>query len=140
MNPGLVTYCDSSAAVALLRPEEQGRQPVVAAVLGEATAVAGCEWITPLEVAAAISRGVEARLQADAERRWAELWRRMVPVVLDGPLWDEAIALTRARRLRSLDAIHLAAAMRIGCDRMVTFDSELASAARAERIDVIGAS
>jgi uncharacterized protein len=39
--------------------------------------------------------------------------------------------------LRSNDAIHLAVALRLGCDEMVTYDEELASAAGAAGLSVL---
>ena len=50
--------------------------------------------------------------------------------------------LTRARivgdpHLRSLDAIHLATALIIGVDVMVTYDDRLAEASRAAGLDVL---
>jgi predicted nucleic acid-binding protein len=135
----LLTYCDSSAAVVLLRPDERHREPIVMDALRSATDVAGCEWISPLEVTSAIHRGLRASQRGAAERRWWEIWSRMVPVALDGVVYEAALAATRKHRLRSLDALHLAAATRIGCTRMLTFDTELGGAARAEGVAVLGA-
>jgi predicted nucleic acid-binding protein len=135
----LLTYLDSSAAVVLLRPDQRRREPLVVETLRDAGDVVGCEWISPLEVTAAIHRGVGARRRAAAERRWWEIWSRMVPVTLDGVLYEAALAGSRKHGLRSLDALHLAAAVRIGCRRLLTFDAELAAAASAEGIDVVGA-
>ncbi len=39
--------------------------------------------------------------------------------------------------LRSNDAIHLAVALRVGCDEIVTYDDELATAARAAGLSVL---
>jgi predicted nucleic acid-binding protein len=39
--------------------------------------------------------------------------------------------------LGSSDAIHLAAALRVACEEIVTYDAELASAARAAGISVL---
>ena len=40
-------------------------------------------------------------------------------------------------RLRSNDAVHLAVALRVGVDEMITYDSELVVAARASGLAVI---
>ncbi len=135
----MLTYCDSSALVVLLRPDEGNREPLVIETLRDATDVAGCEWISPLEVTAAIHRGLGAQRRRAAERRWWEIWSRMVPVALDGPLYEAALEASRKHRLRSLDALHLGAALRIGCARLLTFDQELARAAGAEGIVTVGA-
>jgi predicted nucleic acid-binding protein len=39
--------------------------------------------------------------------------------------------------LRPADAIHLAAALRVGCEEIVTYDEELATAARAAGLSVL---
>jgi predicted nucleic acid-binding protein len=134
----LLTYCDSSALVVLLRPDEGHREPIVTAALRQATDVTAVDWISPLEVTAAIHRSLHTRERRAAERRWWDLWSRMVPVALDGSVYDAALQSARKHRLRSLDAFHLAAAMRIGSSRLLTFDAELAAAARKEGIDVVG--
>ncbi len=49
-------------------------------------------------------------------------------------------ALTRnatRRYLRSLDALHLAAALRLGCRSVVTYDERMAVAARELGFDVV---
>lgn len=135
----MLTYCDSSAAVVLLRPDAGSRGPLVTQALRDATDVVGCEWISPLEVTAAIHRSLPARERAAAEKRWWEIWSRMVPVTFDGVLYESSLAAAAKHGLRSLDALHLGAAMRIGCERMLTFDIELAKASRAEGIEVTGA-
>jgi predicted nucleic acid-binding protein len=134
----LLTYCDSSALVVLLRPDEGHREPIVTAALREATDVTAVDWITPLEVTAALHRSLRTRERRAAERRWWDLWSRMVPVTLDGTVCDAALERVRKHRLRSLDAFHLAAAIRIGSSRLLTFDAELGAAARKEGIEVVG--
>jgi predicted nucleic acid-binding protein len=135
----VLTYCDSSALVVLLRPDEGHRESLVTEAVRDATDVAGCEWICPLEVTAVIHRSLRAQRRSEAEKRWWDIWSRMVPVALDGRLYEAALDASRKHRLRSLDALHLGAALRIGCGRLLTFDQELATAARAERIAVVGA-
>jgi uncharacterized protein len=134
----LLTYCDSSALVVLLRPDEGHRAPLVAAALREATDVAAVDWISPLEVTAALHRSLRARERRAAERRWWGLWSHLVPVTLDAAVYEAAVESARKHRLRSLDAIHLAAAMRIGSRQLLTFDTELGAAARKEGIEVRG--
>jgi predicted nucleic acid-binding protein len=135
----LLTYCDSSALVVLLQPDEAHREPIVTAALGEATDVTAVDWISPLEVTAAIHRSLRTRERRAAEHRWWDLWSHMVPVVLDGTVYEAALEGVRKHRLRSLAALHLAAAIRIGSSRLLTFDAELGAAARREGIEVIGA-
>jgi len=86
---------------------------------------------------------------------WVEVWRALrriggldvataaqhaVAGIAEFPL-DDAI-LIRARRvgtddLRSLDAIHLASAVAVGADSLVTYDAGLASTARAMGMSVL---
>lgn len=61
----------------------------------------------------------------------------MVPVGFDQAVFELALTASRQHGLRSLDAIHLAAALRIGCARLLTFDLELAAAAQGEGIEVV---
>ncbi len=46
-------------------------------------------------------------------------------------------ALLPGTDLRSLDALHLAAAIRIGVDRVVTYDSRMSESARALGVEVV---
>jgi predicted nucleic acid-binding protein len=135
----LLTYCDSSALVVLLRPDEGHREPLVTSALADASDVAALDWVSPLEVTAAIQRSLPARQRPAAESRWWEIWSRVVPVSLDARAYELAIDAVREHRLRSLDALHLAGAKRIGAARVLTFDVELAKASGREGIEVLGA-
>ena len=86
---------------------------------------------------------------------WLEVWRALrrlgltnVPAVqrramsgiAEFPLADET--LVRARRVgsdevRSLDALHLAAALDVGADSLLTYDNRLAESAKAEGLRVL---
>lgn len=123
----------------LLRPDEGAREPTVKAALSDATDVVGTEWISPLEVTAALHRALRPRQRREAEKRWWQIWSQMVPVALDGVLYEAALDCSRRHALRSLDALHLAATLRVGCDRLLTFDVELAAAARQAGVESVGA-
>ncbi len=58
-------------------------------------------------------------------------WARFFVVPADDLCFAEAIKIGCARRVRTLDAIHLAAADRIGRVTFLTFDSRQREAARA---------
>jgi predicted nucleic acid-binding protein len=135
----VLTYCDSSALVVLLRPDERQREPLVTSALVEASDVTAIEWVTPLEVSAAIHRSLPARQRRAAETRWWEIWSRVVPVAVDASLYELALEAVGRHGLRSLDALHLAAARRIGAARIVSFDVELGKAGRRDGIEVVGA-
>ena len=59
-----------------------------------------------------------------------------VLVDVDRELLEAAIGWTSAR-VRSLDAIHLASALRVGASEMLVYDHRLAEAAEAAGLDVL---
>lgn len=69
--------------------------------------------------------------------RIAELTQEVVTEFLAGidlyelppPVFNEA-GLLPGEHLRSLDALHLATAVRLGCERVVTYDERMTEAAR----------
>ena len=68
---------------------------------------------------------------------WRELSRAMVHAALVPADFDRAASLvdSGARGLRASDALHLAVVLRLDLD-LATFDRDLASAARAERVHI----
>jgi predicted nucleic acid-binding protein len=78
-----------------------------------------------------------------AAQREEQLTQRIISEFLEGvglyevpaSLFREAAVLPGAR-LRSLDALHLAAAIRIGVDRVVTYDARLQDSARSLGLNV----
>ena len=65
------------------------------------------------------------------------LLERLDLMETDRSLYREA-GLLAGRHLRSLDALHLAAALRVGADVMVTYDRRQAEAADAAGLPVLG--
>ena len=57
-------------------------------------------------------------------------------VDLERSLLEEAVSYSSAR-VRSLDAIHLASAVRVGARRMLVYDRRLAEAAAAAGLEVL---
>ena len=57
-------------------------------------------------------------------------------VDLDRDLLEDAVSYSSAH-VRSLDAIHLASAVRVGARRMLVYDRRLAEAAAAAGLDVL---
>ena len=128
-----VLYVDSSAA--LKRIFLEAETDLVGSTLrsrvasGDLVAASTLTWVE-------VTRSVLRARPADAEAQ--------VDAALSGiaelPL-DETV-LTRARwigppTLRSLDAIHLAAALVVGATEMLTFDLRLAAAARSLGVKAI---
>jgi predicted nucleic acid-binding protein len=117
-----VVYLDSSAIVKLIvaEPESTELQRYLAQHRGRAT----CS-LAKVEV----TRAVRAHGTA-ALRRTRNMLRRLDLVTIDDELLDDAATLD-AGVLRSLDAIHLAAARIFGDDlvAVVTYDARMAKAA-----------
>lgn len=103
------------------------------------------DWITAAISEVEIRRVLAIRLEgpalADARAGFLRDWERTAVVALDATTLGQAAALAEATRVRSLDAIHLAALSRAGsrATRMVTFDIRLAAAARSLGWAVVGA-
>jgi predicted nucleic acid-binding protein len=71
-----------------------------------------------------------------AQTAMTHLLERFDLVEIDRSLHREA-GLLPGRHLRSLDALHLAAALRVGADAMVTYDRRQADAADAAGLLVL---
>lgn len=122
-------YLDSSALVKLLIMEDES------AALATYLDGAG-PGITSVISVVELRRAV-ARRAAEAADQAAELLARFELVELDREL-IEAAANVGPAPLRTLDAIHLASALRVGDSlaALVTYDTRLADAARAVGIPV----
>jgi predicted nucleic acid-binding protein len=74
-----------------------------------------------------------------AAKAFAEEWPAFAVLEVDAALVEHASLLTLSRDLRSLDALHLAAALVLPSDDLVlaTWDRGLHAAALAEGLDVL---
>ncbi|MGH3002965.1 MAG: PIN domain-containing protein [Gaiellaceae bacterium] len=127
---GRVAYLDSSAFVRLLvaEPESQALRLALARWPERASAT-----LLRTETVRALRRsGNDARV-SEARR----LFRSMHLIRVDEPLLDRAGEL-EPRDLRSLDAVHLAAALALGPDLgvMIVYDLRLGQAASAVGLEV----
>lgn len=121
-------YLDTSAALKLV-VEEPESEALARAIDHAQPDLVAC-WL------------LETELRRAAQRETA-LTQQIVSDLLDGvglyevpsSLFREAGLLPGAQ-VRSLDALHLAAAVRIGVDRVVTYDSRLQDAALSLGVDV----
>lgn len=121
-------YLDTSAALKLV-VEEPESEALARAIDHAQPDLVAC-WL------------LETEMRRAAQRETA-LTQQIVSDLLDGvglyevpsSLFREAGLLPGAQ-LRSLDALHLAAAVRIGVDRVVTYDSRLQDAALSLGVDV----
>jgi predicted nucleic acid-binding protein len=122
MSADLAVYLDSSALVKLIVEE------------AESKALARHLRARPVRVSCALARVevvLAVRPHGDAAtRRARQLLDRVSLLRLDDVLLDAAVALG-GPALRSLDAIHLAAAQTLGrgLDEVVTYDQRMTSAA-----------
>jgi uncharacterized protein len=101
-------------------------------------------WITGrhtwVEVVRNLARLVSGREQARLLRAFRDDWNRINVVELDQTTIDGAAEIAKAYGVRTLDALHLAAAQRVGGTSVpfVTFDVRQAQAARAMGMTVLG--
>jgi predicted nucleic acid-binding protein len=110
----------------------------------EAILLADSEWATArhtlVEVRRNLARALRGSALATARRYFDRDFRRSYCVELDARTCALAARLAETTGVRSLDALHLAAAGRIGRDaRFVTYDGRLARAARELGWMVLGA-
>jgi predicted nucleic acid-binding protein len=84
-------------------------------------------------------RAIATAAGAATAQRLVSEWSAFGIVEVDQRLVERAAQLTVATELRSLDAIHLAAALLLPRDDLVlaTWDRRLHSAARAEGVDAL---
>jgi predicted nucleic acid-binding protein len=97
------------------------------------------DWFTCrvgfVETARALGRAAGARVAQRFEREWPSF----TVVEVDQALVEHAAALTRSADLRSLDAMHLAAALLLPAENLAlaTYDRRLHAAAREHDLRVI---
>jgi predicted nucleic acid-binding protein len=98
-----------------------------------------CVTIGYLEMRSAIARRLRPRIADRARRRLDEYWQEVDTVTVDDRLVGLAAAVADLRRLRTFDALHLAAAREIEHVDLLfaTWDVELAEAAVAEGLAVV---
>lgn len=125
------SYLDTSAAMKLLVEERESRALttyLTSSDVGERQVVAS--WLLHTELHCAANRH-----PGDVDLESVGLVLDTVTLV-DVSRGDLLTAGALPGRLRSNDAIHLAVALRVGVEEMVTYDAELASAAAAAGLAV----
>lgn len=121
----MICYLDTSAAMKLLVEEP------------ESTALVGYLQPTGEQRDLVASWLLHTELHCAANRHPDDIDIASAAIVLDAislidlTRGDLLTAGTLPGRLRSHDAIHLAVALRIGTDELITYDTELAAAASA---------
>lgn len=122
-------YLDTSAALKLL-VEEPESEALARELDSEQPDLVAC-WLLETEL-----RRVAHREPALAQQLVSELLDGVDLYEVPASLFREAGLLPGAN-LRSLDALHLAAAVRIGVDRVVTYDAPMGDSARSLGLDVL---
>lgn len=125
-------YLDTSAAVKLLVDEAESDALVDEIRRREVTIVACLLLETEL-------RRVVAREPALTQQAVTQLLRGVDLYELPPPLFTEAGLLPGAS-LRSLDALHLAAAIRLEVEAVITYDVRMAEAATSLGLEVLAPS
>lgn len=131
MSSGVILYCDSSALVKLVVNEPESAE--LEAWLGsQSEPVLVSSVLARTEVVRAV-----ARTDPDAVHLAVDLLAAVSVVELDVLLADEAAQLDPAE-LRSLDALHMAAALRLGpaLGSMISYDERMLDAARRHGVAV----
>ncbi|HSK57379.1 MAG TPA: type II toxin-antitoxin system VapC family toxin [Jiangellales bacterium] len=125
-------YLDTSALVKLVV-----REPESAALAGLLTKNSGPHVSSAL-ARTELVRAVRRHGDPAAAGRALEVLAGIALMNLTAGVLDEA-AVLEPRTLRTLDALHLASALRLGddADGMVVYDARLAEAARARGLDVL---
>jgi uncharacterized protein len=127
---GEITYLDSSAIVKLVidEPESGGLRQHLLTRGGSASCA-----LARVEVVRAVRHE-----GPDAIGRAATQLSRITLIALSDDLLDSA-SLIEPGSLRSLDAVHLAAAIELGSEleEVITYDRRLASAAQAAGLQVL---
>jgi predicted nucleic acid-binding protein len=129
-------YVDSSAL--LKRYIAEPESPAC-----EAHLLADPQWVsgrhTHIEVRRNLKRLLAPRAVGPALADFAEDWRRCFVVELDEVTCERAAEIAEATGTRTLDALHLAAASRVGGGvRFLTYDVRQARAARGLGMSIVG--
>ncbi|TXJ03833.1 MAG: PIN domain-containing protein [Aeromicrobium sp.] len=125
------SYFDTSAAMKLLVAEAESDALIAELARPDRTLVAS--WLLHTELHCAAGRNPQD-IDLDAVTEVLDL-----TALIDITRGDLLAAGTHAP-LRSNDAIHLATALRIGADEVITYDNELALAARRAGLGILAPS
>jgi uncharacterized protein len=125
-------YLDTSAALKLV-VEESESEALAQGIDRDQPDLVAC-WLLETEM-----RRAAQREDALTQEIVTELLEGVSLYEVPSSLFREAGLLPGAH-LRSLDALHLAAAIRIGVDRVVTYDSRLSDSARSLGLSVFAPS
>lgn len=124
----VVAYLDTSAAMKLVF-DETGSDDLESYFIARMPQAVVASWLLHTELHCAANRRGVVPPEA--------LSRALNRVDLADVTRGDLLAAGTLKPLRAQDAIHLATAIRLGADEMVTYDRELADAARAAGLRVV---
>ncbi|MCU1655654.1 MAG: domain protein putative toxin of system [Pseudonocardiales bacterium] len=127
----MISYLDTSAAMKLLVEESESAALATYLQAAEAERQLVASWLLHTELHCAANRHPD-----DVELDSVAIVLDTVSLI-DLTRGDLLTAGTLPGRLRSNDALHLAVALRVGADEIVTYDTELAGAANAAGVVVV---
>lgn len=127
----MISYLDTSAAMKLLVEEAESAALTACLVTPTGSRQLVASWLLHAELHCAANRHQDV-LDPDAVGVVLD-----VVSLIDLSRGDLLTAGTLPGRLRSNDAIHLAVALRLGADEMITYDDELAAAAASAGVTVL---
>jgi predicted nucleic acid-binding protein len=125
----VIAYLDTSAAMKLL-VEESESAALAAYLASRADRQLVASWLLHVELHCAANRHPD-----DIDLAAVNVVLEVVSLI-DLSRGDLLTAGTLPGRLRSNDAVHLAVALRMGAEEMVTYDDELAGAAASAGLTV----
>lgn len=132
----MVLYVDSSA---LLKRYIDEHDSDVADSLMASDPVLATSRIAEVEVRRNLARLLNEESAESAKRQFLEDLDAFALVAIDATTCNEASRIAETTLCRSLDAVHIAAAVRAGPEtRFLTFDVRQAKAARAAGLHVVG--
>lgn len=133
----MTLYVDSSA---LLKRYVDEHDSAAAVEFMASDPVLVTSRVTEIEVRRNLARLLDGEHWADCRRQFAVDFDAFALIGLDATTCNEAAAVAERTGCRSLDALHLASALRAGrATTMLTFDVRQAQAARSVGLTVIGA-
>jgi uncharacterized protein len=124
-----ISYLDTSAAMKLLLDEPES-EALIAELAGQSDRRLVSSWLLHTEMHCASGRHPE---DVDLEA----VGKVLDAVSLIDLTRGDLLAAGTHAPLRSNDAIHLAVALRVGADEIVTYDGELAERATAAGLPVL---
>lgn len=133
----MIAYLESSAALALYVDEPTS--PEVRRIIRNVSEL-GTSTLTRLEVTRNLHRLLDEEHLAAAVDQFIEDLQSMMTASISDEVVENAVTIAVSTNIKSLDALHLSAALMLGGSgsAFVTFDRRQAAAARSVGLRVLG--